>query len=131
MKAKSCLALCMGASMLVMACKENEVDSKFITVISPKANQVINDKDSVIIEAVIKPEKTSVTSYSVSVKNKHNKALFTSINGCDCKSLNEVKIRKSFLYDIDKTSDVFLEINAVLSDNRETREKIPFVLKDQ
>jgi hypothetical protein len=114
--------------MAIAACKEKEVDSKFITVNSPNANQVINDKDSVIVEAVIKPEKTTVNRYTVTVKNKHNKVLFTSNKGCECKATSEVKIRESFLYDIDKTSDVFLEIVAVLDDNSETREKVPFVL---
>jgi hypothetical protein len=103
---------------------------QFITVNSPKANQVINDKDSVIVEAVIKPEKTTVNRYTVTVKNKHNKVLFTSNKGCECKAMSEVNIRESFLYDIDKTSDVFLEIVAVLDDNSETREKVPFVLHD-
>jgi hypothetical protein len=130
MKTKLCLALCFAGVVAFAACKEKEVDSKFITINSPKANQVINDKDSVIIEAVIKPEKTTVNRYSVTVKNKHNKVLFTSNKSCDCKALSEVKIRESFLYDIDKTSDVFLEINAVFDNNSETREKVPFVLHD-
>lgn len=130
MKAKYCLAICVAAAITVAACKEKEVDSKFIAVSSPKANQAISDKDSVIIEAVIKPEKTTVNRYTVTVKNKHNKVLFISNRGCDCKSLSEVKIRESFLYDIDKTSDVYVEITAVLDNNSETREKVPFVLQD-
>ncbi|MCF0070970.1 hypothetical protein LZD49_10840 [Dyadobacter sp. CY261] len=131
MKTRYCVVIGVAAAFTIAACKEKEVDSKFITVSSPKANQVINDRDSVIIEAVIKPEKTTVNRYTVTVKNKHDKTLFTSNRGCDCKSLSEVKLRESFFYDIDKTSDVFLEITAVLDDNSETREKVPFVLQDK
>ena len=55
MKANYLLAICIGVSIAVAACKEKEVDSKFITVSSPKAHQTVYDKDSIIVEAVIKP----------------------------------------------------------------------------
>lgn len=130
MNAKNFVALCLGVAIAVAGCKEKEVDSKFITVSSPKLNAVLEDKDSVIIEAVIKPEKTTVISYTVTVKTKNDQTIFSAQRGCDCESLSEVKLREAFLYDINKTSDVFLEIVAVLSDTRETRERVPFLIKD-
>lgn len=130
MKSKYCLTLCIGVAIAVAACKEKEVDSKFITVSSPTPHQRINDKDSVVIEAIIKPQNTTVISYSVSVKTKNDKILFTTNRSCDCKLVKEVKMRESFLYDIDQTSDVFLEIVAVMADNSETREKVPFILQN-
>lgn len=113
---------------VLTSCKEKVVDSADITVLSPKSHQVIEDKDSVRIEAVIQPQNAFVVSYSITVKNKHDKLLFSAQRGCDCKSQSKVNVEASFLYNIDKTSDVFLEIIAVLDDSREIREKVPFVL---
>ncbi len=131
MKANYLLAICIGVSIAVAACKEKEVDSKFITVSSPKAHQTVYDKDSIIVEAVIKPENNAkVLRYTIAVKNKHDKLLFTQNKSCDCKLMTEVKIREAFKYDIDKTSDVYLEIIAMLDNNSETREKVPFILHE-
>lgn len=82
------------------------------------------------VDALIKPTNASVASYSINVMNKHDKLLFNSQEGCDCKSVSEVKIKKSFMYNVDKTLNVYLEIKAVLDDGRKIREKIPFVIAE-
>ncbi|OJV15463.1 MAG: hypothetical protein BGO21_31220 [Dyadobacter sp. 50-39] len=118
----------LAIAWLFPACKEKEVDAPEITVLSPKSHQVIKDKDSVRIEATVKPSNTWVTSYTLTVKNKHNKLIFNAQRGCDCKSLTQVEIKQSFLYEVDKTSDLLLEIEALLGDGRKIREQIPFVI---
>lgn len=130
MKTKYLISICVGITAAVMACKEKEIDSEFITVSSPGVHQVINDKDSVTIDAVIKPKNAFVASFSLTVTNKHNKTLYSSQNGCDCKSLSEVIVHKSFLYDVETSTDAYLLITAVLDNGQELRKKIPFVLQD-
>lgn len=119
-------------SLLAMSasCKEKEVVSSDIMVVSPKPHQVIEDKDSVQIEAIFKPKGASITGYSMTVKDKQDKLVFNKQASCDCKSRDRVEIKTAFFHDIDKTSDLFLEIKAVLDDGREIGEKIPFVLAE-
>lgn len=130
MKTKRFFALCFGVAAAVTACKEKEVDSPDITVLSPKVNEVIADKDSVRIKFVLRPKGASVTSYSATVKTKNDKMIFHEQRGCDCKSKDQIEASTAFRYDIDKTSDVSLEIKAILDDGRELVERVPFVLKE-
>lgn len=130
MKTKHFFALCLGAALMLTGCEEKELDSPEIAVLSPKSHEVIEDTDSVRIEAIITPKNTTVTSYYLNVKNKHGKLIFNAQRGCDCKSLGQVKLRVAFLYEVEETLDVFLDIEAVLEDGRTIREKIPFVLAE-
>lgn len=133
MKTKSHWVALAGMLVMTVACKEKlvEIDSPYITVTAPKHGQVVNDKDSVRIRATIKPVTGSVKSYSMTVKGKNGKILYSGQRGCDCKSKDSVDVRTSFYYDINKTSDVVLEIIAMLEDGSEIVEKVPFVLADQ
>lgn len=132
MKTKHFVMLCIGVAMVrsVAGCKEKEIDSPEILVLSPKSHEVIKDEDSVRIEALITPKNRSVTSYAIDVHDKQDKVIFNAQRGCDCKGLSEVKVKQSFLYDINKTSDLFLEIKATLDDGKELREKVAFVLTE-
>lgn len=130
MKTKHFVMLCIGTTIAIAGCKEKEIDSPEISVSSPKSHEVIEDKDSVRIEALITPKNRSVTSYAISVQNKQDKVIYSAQRGCDCKDLSEVKVKQSFLYDISKTSDLFLEIKVTLDDGKELREKVAFVLAD-
>lgn len=130
MKAKRFVMLWVGAAMAIAGCKEKEIDSPEISVISPKSGEVVEDKDSVRIEAIISPKNKSVISYAITVKTKNDKVIFNAQRGCDCKGLSEVKVKESFVYDINKTSDLFLEIKAMLDDGKELREKVAFVLTE-
>ncbi|WP_353721009.1 hypothetical protein [Dyadobacter sp. 676] len=130
MKTRRFLTLCFGMAAAMVACKEEKVDSPEITVLAPRSHQVVADKDSVQIEAIFRPKGASVSSYSMTVKTKNNKWLFNTQRSCQCDTKDSVKVKTSFYYDINKTSDVFLEIKAMLDDGREIAEKIPFVLTD-
>nr|WP_295927995.1 hypothetical protein [uncultured Dyadobacter sp.] len=132
MKAKHLISICVGITAAFISCKEKtvQIDSEFITVSSPTPRQVINDSDSVDIDFVIKPQDASVTKFLITVTNKHGKTIFSSQQGCDCKSQSEVTVHKAFLYDVEKTMDVSVLITAVLDNGKELREKIPIVLHE-
>ncbi|MET7253495.1 hypothetical protein ACWKW6_00385 [Dyadobacter jiangsuensis] len=130
MKTNYHLIAMVGILVLTTSCKDKEAVSPDITVLSPKPHQVIEDKDSVEIKAVFKPKGASITSYSMTVKDKQDKLLFNDQRSCDCKSRDKVEVKASFRHDVDKTSDLFLEIKAVLDDGREIGEKIPFILAE-
>ncbi|ACT96860.1 hypothetical protein [Dyadobacter fermentans] len=130
MEKKRVVMLCILAAMAIAGCKEKEIDSPEISVLSPKSHEVINDKDSVRIEATITPNDRSVTSYTITVQTKQDKVIFSAQRGCDCKGQSEVIVKQSFMYDVGKTSDVLLEIKAILDDGKELREKVAFVLAD-
>lgn len=132
MKTKHLISICIGIMAALIGCKEKtvELDSEFITVSSPKARQVINDKDSVDIDFVVKPQDASVSSILITVTNKYGKTIFSSQHGCDCKSLNEVIVHKAFLYDVAKTTDMSVLITAVLDNGTELNEKVPFILHE-
>ncbi|MHA4741634.1 hypothetical protein [Dyadobacter sp. MSC1_007] len=128
MKTNLFLALATGLSIALLGCDEKKVDSPEITVFSPKSHQVLDDNDSIRIEAVIKPAHAKVTDYSLIVKDKYEKVLFSTQKKSN--ETSEVKIKESFLYDINKTTNVFLDITAWMDNEELARERVPFVLHD-
>lgn len=128
MKTKLFNVLCTGMVIVLISCEEKAIDSPEITVFSPKLHEVIDDNDSIRIEAVIKPAHAKITDYSIIVKDKYEKVLFSTQKKCN--EPGDVKIKESFFYDINKITNVFLDI-AAWKDNEElVRERVPFVLND-
>ncbi|MEO6286152.1 MAG: hypothetical protein ABIN80_12790 [Dyadobacter sp.] len=113
---------------LFASCKEDPLDSPFITISTPTINQTIESKDSVRISAIIEPRNTSVLEYTVSVKGAKNASIYESHRSCDCGGINVVNIQRSFVYDPKKTTDLILEIRAKLESGAEIRETVSFTL---
>jgi len=115
------------------ACEEREVlreDSPYITVNSPTRNQTIEDKDSVMVKAVIEPKNTSVVSYHIWLIDNEKNTIYNRKTDCNCEGMVTVPVKASFQYDIKKTSDLLLHIDAVLKDGTNLREELPFILAD-
>ena len=115
------------------ACEEKEIpraDSSYITVTSPSWKQEINDTEEIKVKAVIKPKGKSVVSYHIWLIDHEKKEIYNKKTECDCKGKEEVQLDASFKYDISKTSDLLLHIDAELSDASQIREEIPFKLID-
>jgi hypothetical protein len=129
---RSILAL-VAMTLFTVACKEKEIlreDSPYITVTSPARDQAINDSDNIIVKAVIEPKNQSVVSYNVWLIDNKKNNIYNKKTDCDCKGKIKVEINTSFQYDINKTSDLLLHIDAVLEDGSNIREEIPFKLVD-
>jgi len=133
---KRTLSLIPLACILVSmaSCKEKGKkyeDSPLITVNSPLRNQVIEDKDSVKVQAVIEnKEVSSIKSFSVWVLDNENKYIYHEEWPCDCKGEKLVTVQTKFLYDIIKSSDLLLHVDATLENGTSLREEIPFRLLD-
>jgi hypothetical protein len=115
------------------ACEDKEIpraDSSYITVTSPTWKQEINDNEEVKVKAVIKPKDKSVVSYHIWLVDHEKKEIYNKKTDCDCKGKEEVQLDASFKYDISKTSDLLLHIDAELSDASQIKEEIPFKLID-
>ncbi|MCE7069120.1 MULTISPECIES: hypothetical protein [unclassified Dyadobacter] len=123
----------LSALAALSACKEKEVpraDSSYITVTSPSWKQEINDTEEIVVKAVIKPQEKSVVSYYIYLIDNEKKEIYNKKTECDCKDKDEVQVEASFKYDIKKTSELLLHVDAVLSDGSNIREEIPFKLVD-
>ncbi|SKC13908.1 hypothetical protein [Dyadobacter psychrophilus] len=115
------------------ACEEKEIpraDSSYITVTSPSWKQEIEDNEEIVVKAVIKPQEKSVISYRIWLLDNEKKEIYNKAAGCDCKDKDEVQLEASFKYDISKTSELLLHIDAELSDASKIHEEIPFKLVD-
>lgn len=122
-----------AALLLLAACEEKEVpraDSSYITVTSPTWKQEINDTEEIKVKAVIKPKDKSVVSYHIWLIDQDKKEIYNKKTDCDCKGKEEVQLDAAFKYDISKTSDLLLHIDAELSDASKIKEEIPFKLID-
>ncbi|WP_026631118.1 hypothetical protein [Dyadobacter alkalitolerans] len=123
----------LAALAALSACKEKEVpkaDSSYITVTSPTWKQEINDNTDIVVKAVIKPQEKSVVSYHIFLVDDKKREIYNTKTDCDCKDKSEVQLEAAFKYDIKKTSELLLRIDAVLSDGSSIREEIPFKLID-
>jgi hypothetical protein len=120
-------------ALLLSSCEEQErmyEDSSQITVNLPTRKQAIEDQDSVIIKAVIEPVNSSVVSYQIWLIDNNKNWIYNKQQSCDCKGVSAVNIEGAFLYDIDKTSDLILNVHAKLENGTHIREEIPFRLVD-
>lgn len=124
---------CILVSMASCEDKEKKYeDSPLITVNSPLRNQVIEDTDSVKIQATIENKETSpIKSFSIWLLNNDKKFIYQEEWPCNCKGEKLVTIQKKFLYDINKTSDLLLHVDATLENGTSLREEIPFRLLDK
>ncbi len=132
MKAKKSMIV-FAALVAFTACEEKEIpraDSSYITVTSPSWKQEINDTEEIKVKAVIKPKDKSVVSYHIWLIDHEKKEIYNKKTECDCIGKEEVQLDASFKYDISKTSDLLLHIDAELSDASQIREEIPFKLID-
>ncbi len=118
----------------IVSCEEKEKkyeDSPLITVNSPLRNQVINDADTVRVQAVIENKEASpIKSVSVWLLDNEKKYIYHKEWPCDCKGEKLVTIQTKFLYDIHKSSDLVLHLDATLENGTSLREEIPFRLLD-
>jgi hypothetical protein len=131
MKPSKAIITLFGMVGLLTACKEKEqLDSPFITITSPTINQLVEDSDSIRVEALIEPKNTSVLHYNLSVRSKKDRLIYESQSSCDCKTSPTVKVEKSFVYNVKETSELTLEIQARLADGSDIRETRPFRLVD-
>ncbi|MCF0038725.1 hypothetical protein [Dyadobacter fanqingshengii] len=115
------------------ACEEKEIpraDSSYITVTSPAWNQEIHDDADIVVKAVIKPQEKSVVSYHIWLVDNEKNEVYNKKVDCDCKDKDEIQLEASFKYDITKTSELLLHVDAVLNDGSNIREEIPFKLID-
>lgn len=124
---------CMLVSMA--SCEEKEKkyeDSPLITVNSPLRNQVIEDTDSVKVQAVIENKEASpVKSFAVWLLDNEKKYIYHEEWPCDCKGEKLVTVQTKFLYNISKSSDLLLHVDATLENGTSLREEVPFRLLDK
>nr|WP_295927992.1 hypothetical protein [uncultured Dyadobacter sp.] len=122
-----------GTMSLFSACKEKErvyEDSPLITVHSPTRKQIIEDTDSVRIQAVIENKNASLKNVSVWLMDNNKQYIYNQQWPCDCKDEKIVVISTSFLHDIAKTSDLIINIHAEFNNGETVREEAPFRLID-
>ncbi|KQS24684.1 hypothetical protein [Dyadobacter sp. Leaf189] len=133
MKAKK-LMLALSASILLVAgCKDNEIDaedSQYITMTSPMKNQEVQDSDSIRVDATIKPNSGAVASYQVYLLDKKGKRMHETKIMCGCADKGNVAIDLAFMYDVKKTSDMYIQVQAELEDGTRIHEEMPFRLVD-
>ena len=133
MKTNKLMITLFALVLLVASCKDKEIhtqDSPYITVTSPTKNQVVQDNDSIRVEALIQPETGSVISYQVNLLSKKKHIIYESREHCNCKDIKNISISKAFMYDTNKTSDMLLQVQAELKDGTYIREEIPIKLVD-
>lgn len=135
MKTKQLLMPLACTLAFIASCEEKErkyEDSPLITVNSPLRNQVIEDTDSVKVQAVIENKNASpVKSFSVWVLNNEKSYIYQKEWPCNCKGEKLVTVQTKFKYDINKTSDLLLHVDAMLENGTSLREEIPFRLLDK
>jgi hypothetical protein len=128
MKAKTIFLNLICATIFFIGCKEKTLDSPYITILTPVANQVFQDKDSIRITAEIQPNNTSVTYSSIAIKDDKGHMLAFSNRGCACAGQSVVKLDHSILYAVKKKQEVTLEVCANLENGQTICETIPFVI---
>ncbi|KAA6436749.1 hypothetical protein FEM33_21690 [Dyadobacter flavalbus] len=116
-------------TLYFVACKEKELDSPYITVLSPTRNQSLQDKDSIKVKAQIEPKNTSVVNTVITIRDKKEHTLTSANLGCACDSKPVVNIEKSLFYEVKKKQNVILEICAELKNGEKVCETVPFELK--
>ena len=133
MKTNKLMITLFASVAMVASCKDKEIDyedSPYITVASPTKNQAVQDNDSIRVEALIQPKTSSVVSYQVNLLTKKKHIVHESREPCDCKNIKNISISKAFMYDISKTSDMLLQLQAELEDGTLIREDVPIKLID-
>ena len=126
-------------SLLVIAiccssCKEKErvyEDSPLIDVKSPTKNQAIEDTDSVRVQAVIENKNGSLKNISVWLIDSNKQYIYNEQWPCDCQKEKVVVVNTAFLHDINKTSDLILNVHAEFDKEGLVREEVPFRLLDK
>ncbi|GGB92703.1 hypothetical protein [Dyadobacter sediminis] len=114
--------------LFFIACKEKELDSPDITILSPTRNQMMHDNDSIRIKARIEPKNTFVVSSTVTLNDKKGHTLTAANIGCACDNKPVVNIEKAFLYKVKKKQDIILKVCAELKNGETICETVPFEL---
>jgi hypothetical protein len=133
MKTNRSIFILSALAVSIFACEEKEIpraDSPYINVTSPTLKQEINDTADIHVKAVITPKEKSVVSYHIYLIDNEKNEIYNKKTECDCKDKDEVQLEASFKYDIGKTSDLLLHVQAVLSDGSNILEEVPFKLID-
>ncbi|MCE7067372.1 hypothetical protein [Dyadobacter sp. CY326] len=120
------LSICMIS--FFAGCEKKELDSPYITIISPTRNQAFQDKDSIQIKALIKPHNASLVNSQITVRDKKRNVIAAMNIGCACAGLQVINLERSFIYPVKKTEDVMVEICAKLNNGETICEQVPFVL---
>ena len=128
MKSKINFKMFIFLASFFVGCKEKELDSPYITILTPVANQVFQDKDSIRVEARIEPKNTSVVNSIITIKDKKGHVLAQSNLGCACENLPVITLKKALIYPVKQNQDVTLEICADLQNGVRICETRPFVI---
>ena len=133
MKTSKLIWTAAGFAILAAGCKENEYsyeDSPYIEVISPARNQAVEDKDTVVVKAIIKPPHGSVLNYHIILLDNEKRSIYNQPTECDCKDQSSVEIEAKFAYNIEETSNLVLQVHAEIENGLFIREEIPFRFVD-
>ncbi|WP_157488320.1 hypothetical protein [Dyadobacter crusticola] len=131
MKTNKLMLTLSAAILLIAGCKDKEVwveDSPYITVSSPTKDQVLQDGDSIRINAVIEPKSVLITYYHIILLDQKHSILNSKVI-CK-KDESKVEIDTAFTYNIKKTSDLLLQVHAQLADGNYIRDETRFKLVD-
>jgi hypothetical protein len=132
MKTKN-LLFAMSLTVAFYSCRDKEkyiFDSPYINVSSPSRNQVVEDRDSLVVTATIAGTKSAVVSYEIWMSNKEKAYVLYLKKDCDSTNQKSLNIRESFSCDIPETTDVLLHVDAILADGTSLNEEVPFKLAD-
>ena len=133
MKANKFVVVAGLLAFQLTGCRDKEVytfDSPFITITSPAKNQSFQDRDSVTVKAFIEPQKVPVEHYFLILLDNEKKVILNEKVDCDCHGKTRIDLERTFLYDINKTSDLLLQLVAHLEDGTDLREEVRFKLVD-
>jgi hypothetical protein len=115
--------------LLNTACQKDVLDTPFITIKTPNANQIFGNNAPINVVASIDVPNAKVVSHQVTARFANKNLLYTS-NGGTCIGENLVQIDQTFINTMDKNANMTLEITATLDNGSTITKSLPFKITE-